>query len=124
MGKIDNLESKFKVGQEVDVEVLSIDNDLGRINLSLKSGEDDPFAKFAEKIKDSEIIKGEVIEVSSSGVKVKLEEGIEGFIASSKLESDLEVGQTLSVTIENIDSNKRRINLSPFITTTKGLIYK
>ena len=34
------------------------------------------------------------------------------------------VGEKNSFTIDNIDTKKRRVNLAPFLTSTKGLIYK
>lgn len=123
--RVENLESQFKVAQEIDVVISNIDTDLGRVNLSLKNIEDDPIAKFAEKVKDQGAIKGTITEVGPTGLTVKLEEGVSGFIPSSKIDSSgLEVGQSLSVVIDAIDTSRRRISLAPFITTTKGLIYK
>jgi small subunit ribosomal protein S1 len=124
--RIDNLESKFKVGDEISGQIVGIDPDLNRINVSLKNIDEDPLAKFIEKSKDQEVVKGTITEISEGGVAIKLDENVFGFIPSSKVDSaaGYEVGQSLTVVIDNIDTKRRKISLTPFITTTKGLIYK
>lgn len=124
--KVEDLPSLYKVGQEVEVMVLGADDELGRVNLSIKHLSEDPFAKLSEKFAPDEVVKGEVVEVSAGGVVVKLEGGIEGFLPLSKADPDTsyEAGRTLTLLVDGIDTQRRRINLAPFVTTTEGLIYK
>lgn len=124
--KVEDLTSMFKVGESVDVVVLSLDEDLGRLNLSIKQLIEDPFKKLAEDYPADEVVKGEITVVSDSGVSVKFKDGVEGFLAASKMDSSTtyEVGQSMSFLVDNIDSNRRRVNLAPFVTSTEGLIYK
>lgn len=118
--------SLFKTGQEVEAKVISVDHETGRVNLSIKQLSEDPFKKLSEKYHPDDVIKGEVIKVSANGVAVKLEEGVEGVIPSSKLDQDssYEAGEKITVLIDNVDLNKHKINLTPFRTSTKDLIYK
>ncbi len=120
----ENPTEKIKVGQKLKVNILSVDQDFGRLNLSIKGAEADPLADFVEKVKDQDVLKGTVSQVEPSGITVKLEDTVEGFVAASKLDTTYEVGQSITVSIDSVDGSKRRINLSPFITTTKGLMYK
>lgn len=130
--KVDDLSKQFAEGQEVEAVVIGKDENLGRLSLSIKELLQDPFAKVFETLKEDDVVKGEVVSVGESGVAVRMENPnreqggfVEGFIPASKLEGVVyEPGQPVTVIIDNIDKSRRRINLAPFLTTTKGLIYK
>lgn len=124
--RVDDLSQIFTVGQEVGVKVLGLDEELGRLNLSIKQLSEDPFAKVAEKFPVDEVVKGEITSVADTGVSVKLNDGVEGFLPSSKISSDAkyEVGKSTAFLVDEVDMRKRRINLAPFVTSTAGLIYK
>lgn len=119
-------ESTYKVGQEVKAQVINLDENLGRVNLSLKRLTEDPFETIASEFEVDDVVKGSVTEVSSNGVMVKLRNNIEGFITPSKIEqgTSYNVGQETNFLVDSIDKAKRRINLAPFLTSTKGLLYK
>lgn len=132
--KVEDLQTGFRVGQELEAQVLGIDEQLGRVNLSIKHLTEDPFAKLSEKYPADEVVKGEIVEVSEQGVLVKLQGpsdelgtgGMEGFLPVSKMDigKSYEVGNNITVMVDSVDKNKRRINLAPFVTSTSGLIYK
>lgn len=118
--------NKFQRNQEVEVQVLGLDEALGRLNLSLKHLSEDPFQKLAEKFQPDDVVKGEVLSVSDEGITIKLDEGIEGLLPTSKIdpETTYEVGKTVTILIDTVDTQKRKINLAPMVTSTAGLIYK
>lgn len=118
--------SAFAKDEEIESLVLGVDEELGRLNLSIKQLSEDPFSKLTDKYPPDEMVKGEIIGVSESGVAVKLEEGIEGFLPSSKLDPNTtyEVGNLLTLLVDSVDAQRRRINLTPMVTSTAGLIYK
>ena len=124
--KIEDLSKQFTVGEELEVLVSGLDTDLGRLNLSIKQLTEDPFERSVEKYPVDEVVKGMITEVLSSGVAVKLEDSMEGFLPASKMNPDTtyEVGKSLTLLVDSVDSQKRRINLAPFVTSTAGLIYK
>lgn len=125
--RVEDLSTEFKSGQELDVLVIGIDIDLGRLNLSIKQLSDDPFSKLSEKYSTDEVVKGEIINVSEVGVFVKLGPGMEGFLPASKMSSDIpsyEIGKSMSFLVDNVDAKRRKVNLTPFVTSTAGLIYK
>lgn len=117
--------SDFNLGQEIETLVLGVDEDLGRLNLSIKQLTEDPFAKLSEKYPADEVVKGEITGVSDAGVAVALDRA-EGFLPASKMDSDTtyEVGKSMSFLVDGVDIGKRRITLAPFVTSTAGLIYK
>lgn len=123
--KVEDPGSLVKVGDEVKAKVISTDHSTGRVNLSIKQLSSDPFTEKTKDMKEKGVVKGKVTKASSMGVFVDLGEGVEGLIHSSKLEDTAyEVGQEVSCLVDSIDTQKRRVNLVPFITSTSGLIYK
>ena len=123
--KVDDLAKQFSVGQELEILVLGLDEELGRLNLSIKQLTEDPFAKLAEDYPTDEVVKGEITAVSKDGVTVKLNNA-EGILPASKMETEnkYETGISMNFLVDSVDINKRRINLAPFVTSTAGLIYK
>lgn len=123
--KVENLGELFKVGEVVEVKILGINENDGKLNLSLKQLQPDPWFKLAAKYSADQQIKGEVTRVSSYGVFVKLEDGIEGLIHISKVPAGTEFksGEEVTCTIESIDANAHRISLVP-VTTFKPIGYK
>lgn len=123
--KVDDLSKLYNAGQELEVLVTGLDKELGRLNLSIKELSEDPFSKLTEKYPADEVVKGEIVSVSDAGVAVKLD-GAEGFLPAAKMDPDAqyEAGKSMSFLVDSVDTQKRRINLAPFVTSTAGLIYK
>jgi small subunit ribosomal protein S1 len=113
------------IGKKVSVGVLEVDLSSNKLIFSQKTGGQD-FEAIAKKYPKNSAVKGKVTKVTQFGVFVSLESGIEGLIHISKLGPDdnLTVGSDVTVTIDSVDTNKKRISLVPTITSTKGLIYK
>ncbi len=123
--KVEDPGKDFKVGQELESQIISIDSENGRVNLSLKVLQEDPFKKLSEKYQSDDVVKGEVSKVTDQGVFITLEDGIEGVIPASSIEgTEYEAGEDVTVLIDSVDTQRRKITLAPFITSTKGLIYK
>lgn len=123
--KVDDLSAQFTPGQELEVLVSGLDTELGRLNLSVKNLSEDPFGEMVKKYPADEVVKGEVTSVSEAGVAVALD-GAEGFLPVAKMDpgTKYEVGKPVTVLVDSVDTQKRRINLAPFVTSTAGLIYK
>lgn len=123
--KVEDPSTLFKVGDKVSAQVISTDPALGRVNLSLKQLASDPFKEKAKDFHSDDIVKATVTKVTSQGIMLDVE-GLEGFIPSAKLEADetYEIGKSFNCLVDSVDEQKRRINLAPFITSTKDLIYK
>ncbi len=124
--KVEDPTKLFKVGDEVNAQVISVDSNTNRVNLSIKQLQNDPFVETSKKYNADQVIKGKVSKISSNGVYISLEEGIEGILPANKQEQgvDYQVGQEITVTVDSVYTQKRRITLSPFITSTADLIYK
>ena len=110
----------MKVGQDVKVKVIGIDNDRHRISLSIKQTEPSPFEQATADLNEGDIFEGEVKSLTNFGAFVEVADGIQGLVHVSEISNKhvdkpsdvLKVGQTVKVKVLNIDPNDRRISLS------------
>lgn len=112
--RVSNLGERFKVGDQVTVRVMNVDPSAGRINLSIKALEADPWKDKIAQLKAGEKVKGEVIKLTQFGVFVQLEQGVDGLIRTGKIPEymvDIKPGQKLDLVVETVDPAQRRISL-------------
>merc|ERR1712151_994072 len=116
----ESLIRKYKKGQEIKTIILSIDPDRERISLGIKQLKEDPFNLFLSKYSKKSIVSGEIIEIDSKKAKVKLVEGVEGYLKSTEysrnkiddLREHLKIGDSIKAKFLTIDRKKRIIQLS------------
>src|SRR5260221_4448348 len=118
--------SLYKIDDPIEAKVISVESGTGRVNLSIRQLAKDPFVEKAKDLQPDDVVKGKVTKITSMGVFVELESGVEGLIKSSSLGEDnkYEMDQEATFLVDTIDTQKRRIYLAPFVTSTKDLIYK
>lgn len=117
--RVENLESKFQKGQEIKAQVLEIDTENRRVNLSLKKLAKDIFIDIKSNYPEEKRVKGKILDMKSRGITLELEEGIRGFIPSSKVpsQSTYAEGQIIEAEVTGIDEKRRLVLLSPVLTT-------
>ena len=114
--------SKFvKLGQEVEVVVLDVQESKHRISLSMKQAQENPWESFESNFTKGDKINVVVKSITDFGLFVGLPGGIDGLIhladiswekqSADQIVSDFSKGQELDVVILNIDSEKERISL-------------
>lgn len=119
-GRVRHPEDVVDCGEEVEVKVLSIDRDQGRIALSLKELLPDPWVDVEERYHVGQVVEGIVTNVVRFGAFVGLEEGLEGLIHVSELgegnflhpRSVVDEGENVKVKVIHIDAGERRLGLS------------
>ena len=117
---VDKPSDVLKVGQDVKVKVIGIDNDRHRISLSIKQTEPSPFEQATADLNEGDIFEGEVKSLTNFGAFVEVADGIQGLVHVSEISNKhvdkpsdvLKVGQSVKVKVLNIDPNDRRISLS------------
>jgi len=116
--KVNHPKDYHNVGDRIKVLVLGIDKQSGKLNLSIKQLDEDPWKKIAEKYSVGTTFTGKVSRVEPFGVFVNVQPGVDGLIHATKLEagSDLKVGDEVTVNVESIDPEQRRMSLSVVLT--------
>jgi small subunit ribosomal protein S1 len=107
-------------GQEVEVYVLGVNPDKGRIALSLKRLSPNPWLGVEERYQVGQLLKGTVTNVVSFGAFVRLEEGVEGLIHISELAEGsllhprniVHEGDVVRVLVLKVDQANQRLGLS------------
>jgi small subunit ribosomal protein S1 len=74
-----------KLGEAIQLKVIRLDMQEGRINLSLKHFTEDPWNHFEEKYHVGDVVKGKVTKLADFGAFIEIEEGIEGLAHISEL---------------------------------------
>jgi small subunit ribosomal protein S1 len=106
------------VGQEVEVQVLSVDKEKKKIALSIKRAEVDPWTTVEQRYSVGQIVTGIVTKIAPFGAFARIEDGIEGLIHLSELppgvdpKTILHEGAQLQLRILRIDAERRRLGLS------------
>jgi small subunit ribosomal protein S1 len=110
----------LRVGQEIDVMVLSVDRESKKIALSLKKALPDPWSTVEDRYNVGQVVPAVITKLAKFGAFAKVEEGLEGLIHLSEL-TDLPVqdaaqvvqeGQHVNVKIIHINNQRRRLGLS------------
>ncbi len=74
-----------RLGQELEVVVLHIDNEKGRIALGLKQKEENPWEEIEKRYPPGTKIHGKIVNLVSYGAFIEIEPGIEGLIHVSEM---------------------------------------
>ena len=114
--KSKNAKSELKVGDEVEVKIIKIDKDAGKISLSKKALEDSPVEAFAQNHKNGSIVTGTVKDKKDFGVFIALDENVDALIRTEDLHplkfDEIEKGQEIKGVISFIDPSSDRIRVS------------
>src|SRR5579863_7792903 len=106
------------VGQDVEVQVLSVDKDKKKIALSIKRAEVDPWTTVEQRYTPGQVVTGVITKIAPFGAFARIEDGIEGLIHLSELTPGVDPkavlleGAQLQLRILRIDAERRRLGLS------------
>ena len=111
----------LRVGQEVDVLVMRIDREKGRIALSMRRTRPDPWTNIEERYQRGQSVEGVVTNLTDFGAFVQLEPGVEGLVHVSEMQGGpkLKVADRAQFRVLNVEPNRQRISLEPKYTESK-----
>jgi small subunit ribosomal protein S1 len=118
--RISDLSKKFKVGDEIEVFVVSVDPSNRRMSLSIKQLEKNPWEAIDQQFKVGDKIKGTVSNITDFGIFVQIMPGIDGLVHISDLSwtehidhpADIyKKGQDVEAVILNIDKDNKKVSL-------------
>ena len=111
-----NAKDLFRTGDEVEVKIIKIDADAGKISLSKKALEDSPVDEFAKSHKNGDIVTGAVKDKKDFGVFIALDNNVDALIRTEDLYplkfDEIEKDQEIKGVISFIDSQSGRIRVS------------
>ena len=111
---------RLHVGETVTVKVLKVDDAKGKITLSLKALEGDPWATVPGQLRERQIVSGRVARMTDFGVFIELLPGVDGLLhlteipraRHGEMRQAAETGAELIVLVTSVDLDKRRIGLA------------
>jgi small subunit ribosomal protein S1 len=111
---------RMHVGETVTVKVLKVDDAKGKISLSLKALEGDPWAEVAGRLRERQIVRGRVARMTDFGVFVELLPGVDGLLhlteiprsRHGEMKQAAESGAPIVVLVASIEPARRRIGLA------------
>ena len=110
----------FKTGDTVKTVILDVNEEKQRISLGIKQLDNKPFKEKIKDIKIKDIVTCSVIHVKDNGVKVKLDNNLDGFINKENLSMDeseqnprrYAANEKLDAMIKKIDNESKIVVLS------------
>jgi (E)-4-hydroxy-3-methyl-but-2-enyl pyrophosphate reductase/ribosomal protein S1 len=119
-GRIKHPSEVVKVGDCVEVYVLSVDKEKERISLSLKKTLSDPWVSIVDTIHVGDIIEGKIVRIAPFGAFVEIEPGVDGLIHISqisekrinKVEDALKVNELVKVKVMDLNTENKKLSLS------------
>ncbi|MCK5581556.1 MAG: 30S ribosomal protein S1 [Candidatus Omnitrophica bacterium] len=118
--KMVNPQEMFKLGDELEVQIINVDKDSKRISLSMKQLGDNPWVDAGGKFPVDTKVTGIVRGFTDYGAFVELDSGLEGMIHVSDMswtkkvnhpQDVLERGQDVEVMVLGVDAANRKITL-------------
>lgn len=120
-GRITHPSELLKIGDEINVKVLSFDKQFEKISLGIKQLSDNPWAEIDKKYPVGSVIKGRISSITDYGLFVEIEKGVEGLVHISEiswteritnLAKHYATGDTIEVKVVALDKDNRRMSLS------------
>ncbi len=119
-GRISHPSDLVKLGEELDVVVIAIDRDSGKVSLGMKQKSANPWGAVDDRYAIGSQAKGKVVNILPYGVFIELEPGIEGLAHISELSwtkrvshpsEILKVGDEVEAVVLNLDKEGKKISL-------------
>ena len=120
-GRVHDASDFVERDQELDVMVLNVNRESGKVSLGLKQLTRNPWADCQEKYKAGLDVQGRVVNILEYGAFVELEKGVEGLVHTSQMSwtrrgnidpyTILQVGEEVTVRILEVDPERQKISL-------------
>ena len=118
--RIKNPSEVVSVGDEIDVYVKDLDRDNKKVSLGYKKAEDNPWEKLKNEYPIGSVFTAPVVSITKFGAFVRILPGVDGLVHISEISNDrvekvsdvLSVGDEVTVKLQDVDFDKKRISLS------------
>ncbi|MDX8390546.1 MAG: 30S ribosomal protein S1 [Mariprofundaceae bacterium] len=119
--RINHPQEMLSVGQSITAEVIKLDREAGKVSISMRALQADPWKRVDKTYESGMRLTGTVRRLLDFGAMIEIEPGVEGMIHRSELSwtrsdanpaSLLTIGDVVDVAVLSVDAEKRRIALS------------
>ncbi|MGA1862090.1 S1 RNA-binding domain-containing protein [Deferribacter thermophilus] len=117
--EIEDLNERFKVGDEVEAKILKIDERRERVSLGIKQLEKNPWKEIDKILPKGKVVEAPVTFVGKDYVEVELPRGIKGVIEARELDENkvlpedvAKVGDTLKAVVIGHNAKEKKVYLS------------
>ncbi|VKK86520.1 30S ribosomal protein S1 [Streptococcus pneumoniae] len=112
--------SVVTVGEEIEVKILDLNEEEGRVSLSLKATVPGPWDGVYQKLAKGDVVEGTVKRLTDFGAFVEVLPGIDGLVHVSQIshkrienpKEALKVGQEVQVKVLEVNADAERVSLS------------
>ena len=119
-GHVENPKKVFKVGENLKVLIKSINPESGKIALSLKFPDSNPWLTAADKYQKDAVVSCKVARMTDFGAFVELEPGVDALLHVSQISHNhvdkpsdvLQIGQEIEAKVVEFNGEDRKISLS------------
>lgn len=119
-GRIKSPKEAVKIGDKVQVKVLTIDQSTEKVSLSLKQVKNDPWIEFDKNYKVGDVVDAKVVNLTDFGAFLEIEPGLEGLVHISQISAEriekpsdvLKIGDDAQAKIIEVNLEERKIKLS------------
>ncbi len=124
LGHVEDVSKHLSTGQTIEVKILKTDWHNEKVSVSLKSLLANPWDTVKAKYPEETKHKGTVSRIAEFGLFVSLEEGLDGLVHISEIQSAqggtnlrklFKKGDIMHVVIQSINTEDRRISLRPAV---------
>jgi len=119
-GRQNNPNELLRVGDEIQVKVLSFDPATNRVSLGVKQLHEDPWLTAIQKYSENQKLRGKVVSLTDYGAFIELEPGVEGLIHITEMTWNrrikhpsklVNIGDEVDVIVLAVDLENHRISL-------------
>ena len=118
--RADKPADRLRMGEQVTVKVLRVDDEKGRISLSLKALAGDPWQVVPGRLSERQVVRGRAVRATDFGIFIELLPGVDGLLHQSEIprhrQGELREAAgartELTVMVLSIDMDKRRVALA------------
>ncbi len=122
--RVNDIHDVLSVGQTIEAKIIKTDWAHERVSLSTKALEADPWDGVDKKFPAGTKIEGQIVRIADFGLFVNLAPGVDGLVHISKLPVErntnlkkvYSTGTTLSVIVDKVNMEEKRISLSPVVS--------
>lgn len=119
-GRVSHPNEVVKVGDKVNVLVLSANREESKVSLSMKQATPNPWTVVESRYQVGDVVDGRVVNLTDFGAFLEIEPGVEGLVHISQISKDriekpadvLKLKETYPVKIIEMNMDERKIKLS------------